>query len=106
MRNLKLVKVATVRKHMDAHFRGEISYTEAVNRINEDANQALNIANVRQRFFTVDSFEVRFNCDDCNTPYMIKQIHEGEVIETRKIECDCEYNARRVGYYKGFGSMS
>ena len=48
MRNLKLVKVANVRKHMDAHFRDEISYTEAVNRINEDANQALNIANVRQ----------------------------------------------------------
>lgn len=46
MKNLKLVKVANVRKHMDAHFRDEISYTEAVNRINEDANKALNIANV------------------------------------------------------------
>ena len=42
MENLKLVKVANVRKHMDAHFRNEISYTEAVNRINEDANKALN----------------------------------------------------------------
>ena len=31
---------------MDAHFRGEISYTEAVNRINEDANKALNIPDV------------------------------------------------------------
>lgn len=37
----KLIKVATVRKHMDAHLRGEISYTEAVNRINEDANKEL-----------------------------------------------------------------
>ena len=46
MRNLKLVKVASVRKHMDAHFRGQISYTEAVNRINEDANKALNIPDV------------------------------------------------------------
>jgi len=33
-KDLKLVKVGTVRKHMDAHFRDEISYTEAVNRIN------------------------------------------------------------------------
>ena len=41
MKNLKLVKVASVRKHMDAHFRDEISYIEAVNRINEDALNAL-----------------------------------------------------------------
>ena len=46
MKNLKLVKVASVRKHIDAHFRGEISYTEAVNRINEDANKALNMPDV------------------------------------------------------------
>jgi len=37
--NLKLVKVGTVRKYMDAHFRDEISYSEAVNRINEQANK-------------------------------------------------------------------
>jgi len=37
--NLKLVKVGTVRKYMDAHFRDEISYTEAVNRINKEANK-------------------------------------------------------------------
>ncbi len=37
--NLKLVKVGTVRKYMDAHFRDEISYTEAVNRINQQANK-------------------------------------------------------------------
>ena len=46
MENLKLVKVANVRRHMDAHFRGKISYTEAVNRINEDANKALNTSAV------------------------------------------------------------
>jgi len=37
--DLKLVKVGTVRKYMDAHFRDEISYTEAVNRINQQANK-------------------------------------------------------------------
>ena len=37
--DLKLVKVGTVRKYMDAHFRNEISYTEAVNRINKEANK-------------------------------------------------------------------
>lgn len=37
--NLKLVKVGTVRKYMDAHFRDEISYSEAVNRINKEANK-------------------------------------------------------------------
>ena len=37
--DLKLVKVGTVRKHMDAHFRDEISYSEAVNRINQQANK-------------------------------------------------------------------
>ena len=37
--DLKLVKVGTVRKYMDAHFRDEISYTEAVNRINKEANK-------------------------------------------------------------------
>jgi len=37
--NLKLVKVGTVRKYMDAHYRDEISYSEAVNRINEQANK-------------------------------------------------------------------
>ena len=37
--NLKLVKVGTVRKYMDAHLRDEISYTEAVNRINKEANK-------------------------------------------------------------------
>jgi len=52
MKNLKLVKVANVRKHMDAHFRGEISYTEAVNRINEDANKALHKAK---------KFEIKFD---------------------------------------------
>ena len=38
-KDLKLVKVGTVRKYMDAHFRDEISYSEAVNRINEQANK-------------------------------------------------------------------
>ena len=37
--DLKLVKVGTVRKHMDAHYRDEISYSEAVNRINQQANK-------------------------------------------------------------------
>jgi hypothetical protein len=38
-KDLKLVKVGTVRKYMDAHFRDEISYSEAVNRINKEANK-------------------------------------------------------------------
>lgn len=46
----KLVKVANVRKHMDAHFRDEISYTEAVSRINKDALKALGITDVGQSF--------------------------------------------------------
>ena len=39
--DLKLVKVGTVRKYMDAHYRDEISYTEAVNRINQQANKIM-----------------------------------------------------------------
>ena len=45
--DLKLVKVGTVRKYMDAHFRDEISYTEAVNRINEQANK--NMRNMKAK---------------------------------------------------------
>ena len=37
--DLKLVKVGTVRKYMDAHLRDEIRYSEAVNRINQEANK-------------------------------------------------------------------
>jgi len=42
----KLLRVADVRKRMDAHYRGEISYSKAVELLNEDANKALNIARV------------------------------------------------------------
>lgn len=30
-----------MREHMDAHYRGEISYSKAVELINEDANKQL-----------------------------------------------------------------
>ena len=46
MKNLKLLKVANVRERMDAHYRGEISYSRAVELLNEDANKALAIADV------------------------------------------------------------
>lgn len=39
--DLKLVKIESVREHMDAHYRGEISYSKAVDLINEDANKQL-----------------------------------------------------------------
>lgn len=44
MENKKLLRVADVRKRMDAHYRDEISYSKAVELLNEDANKALNIA--------------------------------------------------------------
>jgi len=44
--NLKLVKIGSIRKHMDAHYRNEISYSKAVELINADANtQLINIKN-------------------------------------------------------------
>lgn len=45
MKNKKLLKVANVRERMDAHYRGEISYSRAVELLNEDANKALAIDN-------------------------------------------------------------
>jgi hypothetical protein len=50
METKKMLKVADVRKRMDAHYRGEISYSKAVELLNEDAKKALNIANVTPRF--------------------------------------------------------
>jgi len=50
MKVKKLIRVADVRKRMDAHYRDEISYSKAVELLNEDANKALNIANVSTRF--------------------------------------------------------
>ena len=70
MKNLKLVKVASVRKHMDAHFKGEISYTEAVNRINEDANKALNMLDV-----VVPSEQLP--CDVCGSNDVSEAPHMG-----------------------------
>ena len=43
---LKLVKTASVREHMDAHYRYEISYSKAVDLINEDANRQMNFLNI------------------------------------------------------------
>jgi hypothetical protein len=40
----KLLRVADVRKRMNAYYREEISYTRAVELLNEDANKALNTA--------------------------------------------------------------
>ena len=37
----KLLKIGNVRERMDAHYRGEISYSRAVELLNEDANKAL-----------------------------------------------------------------
>ncbi len=42
-RELKLVKIASVEQHMDAHYRGEISYLKAVDLINSDANKNLKL---------------------------------------------------------------
>jgi hypothetical protein len=44
--DLKLVKIASVREYMDAHYRGEISYSKAVDLINKEANKQLRIADV------------------------------------------------------------
>lgn len=46
MADLKLVNIATVRQHMDAHFRDEISYSRAVELINRDANEHLRKHNI------------------------------------------------------------
>lgn len=48
--DLKLVKIASVREHMDAHYRGDISYTKAVDLINEDANKQLMLGAVVKSF--------------------------------------------------------
>ena len=78
MKNLKLVKVANLRKHMDAHFRDEISYTEAVNRINEDANKALNIANVsNQRELLCAFFKYFRDNGEANIGMTIEEFVDG-----------------------------
>ena len=41
MKNIKLIRVADVRERMDAHYLGEISYSRAVELLNEDVNKAL-----------------------------------------------------------------
>lgn len=46
MKDLKLVNIAMVRQHMDSHFRGEISYSKAVELINRDANEHLRKINI------------------------------------------------------------
>jgi len=47
--DLKLVKIASVRENMDAYYRGEISYSKAVELINEDANKQLMLGGVEGR---------------------------------------------------------
>jgi len=47
MKPLKLLRVADVRERMDAHYRGEISYSRAVELLNEDANKALDKNDLR-----------------------------------------------------------
>lgn len=44
--DLKLVKIASVREHMDSHYRGEISYSKAIDLINKDANKQLELCNI------------------------------------------------------------
>ena len=56
--DLKLVKIASVREHMDAHYRGEISYSKAVDLINDDANKQLLLHSVvgqSEQFYCVSS---------------------------------------------------
>lgn len=47
--HLKLVKLASVREHMEAHYRGEISYSKAVDLINTEANEQLRLADDLKR---------------------------------------------------------
>ena len=56
--DLKLVKIASVREHMDAHYRDEISYSKAVDLINEDANKQLLICGVSSKKFNLTSKEL------------------------------------------------
>lgn len=60
--NLKLVKIASVREHLDAHYRGEITYSKAVDLINEDANKQLRLYGV-VKSLPQDNF-----CKVCNLP--------------------------------------
>ena len=68
--DLKLVKIASIREHMDAHYRGEISYSKAVDLINEDVNKELRIGGVSHRTWKADE--------------IINQLYQFESIEEAK----------------------
>jgi len=89
METKKLLKVANVRKRMDAFFRGEISYTKAVELLNEDANKALNIASVGKRFWLTDKFNVELLCERCDTPTTKVVIEHQKIVSEKDVECDC-----------------
>ena len=74
--DLKLVKLASVREHMDAHYRDEISYQKAVDLINEDANKQLKLYDVVGRSELL--FDFLQYCDNAG---WIKNIDKKRIIE-------------------------
>ena len=61
--DLKLVKIASVREHMDSYYRGEISYSKAVDLINDDANKQLALCNVIGRSEQLcENLDKNLNC--------------------------------------------
>ena len=89
METKKLLKVENVRKRMDAFFRGEISYTKAVELLNEDANKALNIASVGNRFWLTDKVHVELLCERCDAPTTKVVIEYQKIVSEKDVECDC-----------------
>jgi len=59
MKPLKLLKVADVRERMDAHYRGDISYSRAVELLNEDANKALDKTDIRDNSLLAKARQMR-----------------------------------------------
>lgn len=86
MKNQKLLKVANVRKRMDAHYRGEISYSRAVELLNEDANKALAIAGVMPRFlktkYTLEELDQYIMELSARTD---RHIHRGKLDDIEKL---------------------
>ena len=79
----KLLKVADVRKRMDAHYRDEISYSKAVELLNEDVNKALNIANVSHRSFP----EKKLHLSQANGSRILEI--RGRKIKDREVIINC-----------------
>jgi hypothetical protein len=90
--NLKLVKIASVREHMDAHYRDEISYSKAVDLINKDACKQLMLialSNIKKnKVMSNDNLSSKEPSRELNKAVVVSRIHliSGLAMQTELFE--------------------